>query len=115
MRFLMDETEVRTALERDLREKLRSHGVPSHIHHGIVSHVLDGHPVGGFLSALFENNLREAYAMADDHNIAAMREIVLFCYNCIPSPCWGSKENVAEWREQGGIIGIAKMAEAKNA
>jgi hypothetical protein len=110
---MFNETEVRTELGKNLYIELYEHHVPPHIHHGIVGHVLDGHPVGGFLTALFENNLREAFAQADDVNIAAMREIVTFCYNCVPSLCLGGKSQVASWRNQGGVMGIARAAEAE--
>lgn len=59
-------------------------------------------PVGGFLSAVLSNDLYGAFARADDGNLAALGEIVCYCYWEIPSQCWGSPEKVRDWlREEG--------------
>jgi hypothetical protein len=29
--------------------------------------------------------------------LAAIRQIVLYVYNALPSPCWGSQEKVEAW------------------
>lgn len=57
-------------------------------------------PVGGFVQAVLENNLREAFARADRENTAAMHDIVSYRYNEIPGLCWGSPERVAEWPDE---------------
>jgi hypothetical protein len=54
---------------------------------------------GGFVRAVLENNLKEAFARADNENTAAMLEIVSYCYNEIPFACWGSPARVKEWLE----------------
>lgn len=54
---------------------------------------------GSFLQAVLENNLREAFARADEGNRAAMFEIVKYCHNNIPADCWGSEAKVAAWLE----------------
>jgi hypothetical protein len=58
--------------------------------------------VGSFLFAVLSNNLVEAFRRADDGNAAAMQEIVAYCYNKLPSECWGSKEKVEAWLENAG-------------
>lgn len=63
----------------------------------LVDYALDGTPTGGFLQAVLSNDLFEAYGRADDYNMAAMRQIVEFVYNSLPSECWGSVERVAGW------------------
>ncbi len=60
----------------------------------INSYVTKGLPAGGFVTAVLENNLLQAFARADDMNTAHMREIVTYCYNEIPSGCWGSPDKV---------------------
>lgn len=60
-------------------------------------YVEKGRPVGGFLTAVLENNLKEAFGRADENCTRNMRDIVAYCYNHLPIGCWGSKENVAEW------------------
>lgn len=57
-------------------------------------------PTGGFLRAVLENDLCESFRRADDGNLAAMHEIVKFCYNELDIRCWGSPEKVEEWLQQ---------------
>ena len=45
---------------------------------------------GDFLTAVLENNLKEALGRADDYNRETIFDIVGYCYNEIPSVCWGS-------------------------
>jgi len=54
-------------------------------------------PVGGFLRAVFENNLFEAFGHADEQNRRAMFEIVKYIYNTVPTGCYGSPEKVQRW------------------
>ena len=60
-------------------------------------YVVDKIPTGGFLNAILTNNLLESCARADEWNKAALFDILSFCYNEIPSPCWKSKQAVQEW------------------
>lgn len=60
-------------------------------------HVATGH----FLRGALENDLREAVLRADANSLAALRDIVLFIYNELPSECHGSKEKVAAWIKIG--------------
>lgn len=60
----------------------------------------EGRPTGGFLRAVLSNDLKEAFGRADEENQAAMLEIVQYCYNEIPSVCWGSPEAVTSWLER---------------
>lgn len=52
---------------------------------------------GGFLTAVLENDLKEAFGRADIINRDRLFEIVSYCYNSIPTICWGSKSAVKEW------------------
>ena len=54
-------------------------------------------PTGGFLLAVLENNLREAFSRADDVNVRHLGGIVRWCYWELPSPAWGSPERVRAW------------------
>lgn len=56
-----------------------------------------GVPTGGFLSAVLSNDLREAIARADEHNIMTLRQIVTYIYMKLPGPCWGSEARVDAW------------------
>lgn len=83
--------------------------VPVDYMHGGVQRYLDhGIPPGSFLTALFSNNLKEAFRQADDENTAAMRAWVGFVINEMPNTAQGSPEIVQAWiarhqavREQG--------------
>lgn len=54
-------------------------------------------PTGGFLKAVLENDLVEAFGQADDINKYRIGEIIKYIYNELPSLCWGSPEKVQNW------------------
>lgn len=60
-------------------------------------YVEHGIPTGGFLRAVLENNLTEAFGRADIENREAMFEIVHHVYNNLPYGCHGSAEIVDAW------------------
>jgi hypothetical protein len=64
---------------------------------------------GDFLSAVIDNNLREALGRADSDNRRALREIVQVFYNYCPGDCWGSRENRQQWQARGGLSGKEKI------
>lgn len=55
------------------------------------------HPVGGFLTALLSNDLKEACGRADEDNLQNIAALVAYCYNNLPAAAWGSPECVAAW------------------
>ena len=72
-------------------------GIPLPILEGLREYGLHHVPAGGFLHAVLCNNLHEAVCRADVDSLAAIRQIVLYVYNVMPSPCWGSQEKVQAW------------------
>jgi hypothetical protein len=55
-------------------------------------------PVGNFLKAVLQNDLRTAVCNADPDSYAALREIVLWVHNeAEPGHCWGSPEAYTKW------------------
>ena len=60
-------------------------------------------PTGSFLQAVLSNDLCGAMGQADDENRRDIFEIVSYCYNEIPSDCWGSPEKVQRWLEHNTI------------
>lgn len=52
---------------------------------------------GGFLRAVLENDLVQAFQRADDENLEALFDIVSYLYNEVPSVCWGSPARVRAW------------------
>jgi len=70
---------------------------PPGVIESLKNYVEVGVPPGGFLEAVLSNDLKEAFGRADINNRYAMFDIVSYCWNHIPSQCWGSKETVTEW------------------
>jgi len=52
---------------------------------------------GSFMTAVFENNLKEACFCADTNNRRKIFEYVQWLYEYAPSACWGSLEKVTAW------------------
>lgn len=67
---------------------------------------------GDFLTAVIQNNLTEACAMADDENLRNLPAYVAYFYNESPTNCWGSKKKMKAWLESG-IIPKDQIEEAK--
>ena len=64
-----------------------------------------GRPLGGFLTAVMENNFMESFARADEGNIRDMFEIANYVYNKTPRVCHGSVNTVQAWIDAGGLEG----------
>lgn len=98
----MTETEKihRSRLIADAKERL----VPQHNIEGIVNYIVEGIEPGGFLRAVFENNLMESLGRADVENRFALFNICAFIYNDTPADCHGSPEKVKAWLERGGLL-----------
>ena len=71
--------------------------VPNHLHDGLRRYVENRIQPGDFLTAVLENDLREACLRADDISGPALHNIVAYLYNYIPMKAWGSPENVHAW------------------
>lgn len=56
---------------------------------------------GDFLTAVIQNDLKEAVSRADDENLINLPAYVAFLYNHAPIGCWGSRENFKCWIEEG--------------
>jgi len=81
--------------------------VPAHLRAGVSRYLRDGDRVGHFLTAVLQNDLREAVGRADDTSIAGLRQLIQFLHNHAPSKAWGSPEAVEAWIAQGGARGKA--------
>ncbi len=71
--------------------------IPDYMIGGIQRFIKQGVIPGGFLSAVLENNMKEAYVFADENNISNFPAYMNFLYNEVPSECWGSPEKVKAW------------------
>ena len=71
--------------------------IPDYTRQGIDAYVKERRPIGDFLTAVLTNNLRASFQTADEENRANLFYVVNYCYNEIPSDCWGSPEKVQAW------------------
>lgn len=79
--------------------------VPDYMQGAVVRYVMHGIAPGNFLTAVLCNDLKEAFARADDDNIYAMKGWVQFMYNYMPSNSHGSPELFRDWINRGGLVG----------
>ena len=72
--------------------------LPEHLQDSMERYIEDGIRSGGFLTAVLSNDLKGAVNVADSGNIKLLPDIVTWLYNEAPQGCWGSTENVQDWR-----------------
>lgn len=82
---------------------LNYEAAPENMRGGLRRFIENGVEPGGALMAILSNDLKEAFARADDTTTANMRNIVVWLYNESPGNCWGSKDNVRAWIAKGGM------------
>lgn len=74
--------------------------IPDYMLAGLERYVDEHCGVGHFLTAVLENNLKEAVNRADDHNLDNLPAYVHYLYNEVVARCWGSPERVKKWLEE---------------
>ncbi len=89
--------------------------LPDYMQSAVERYVLHGIPPGHFLTAVVENNLREAVERADSTNIWFLREYVVFFYTSAPGECWGSPQRVKDWIGNSGALGLVEQPEEEDA
>jgi len=80
-----------------LRQRLRESTVPEGLHEGLIEYFAARRPTGGFLTAVLENDFKQACVRADVINRYYLRELALFLFNFCPAPAWGSPDAVSAW------------------
>ena len=80
--------------------------IPEHLRDALVRYVLAGGETGGFLTALLQNDLMDAVALADPASRDGLRPLCIFLYNHTPKVCRGSFATMKEWRERHGALGV---------
>lgn len=83
--------------EPAIMASLASSGVPGNLHDGIERWITHGIQPGSFLTAVFENDLMEAFARADMFSQMNMFSIVSWIYSHAPMGCRGSRTAMQEW------------------
>lgn len=71
----------------------------------IDRYIETGCPVGSFLQAVLENNLKEATGRADHTALDNIPHIVAYLYNDCPSKCWGSVAAYETWTTKKVLAG----------
>lgn len=71
--------------------------LPKRLRSGAKRYIEQGIKPGGFLTAVIQNNLKEAVGKADDEMIRVIPSIVGWFYNEAPYDCWGSKNDMRKW------------------
>ena len=87
------------------------YNIPTHTQGALTRYVKEGMYPGGFLESVLSNDLFGAIGQADRENTAALRDIVMFVYNEVPSNAWGSKEKVYRYSEKFYYEKIDKAGE----
>lgn len=78
-------------------EESRYDRLPEHMREPARAYVEEHQPVGGFLRAVLENDLVNAFGRADPDNRAAMADWATWLWNDIPQACWGDAKKVDAW------------------
>lgn len=88
----------------DLEDGFRSCSLPGYMLEGAQQYLVHHRAVGGFLMALFRNDLRNSVSLADAENAEALQRWVQFLYNYCPSDSHGSAGAVDRWIARGEKI-----------
>lgn len=75
--------------------------IPDRIMDGLEHYAFRHQPTGSFLTAVLENDLKEAVGLANAENIQNLPAYIGWLHNRAPMGCWGSKEKVAAWLDTG--------------
>jgi len=99
--------EIREMTEEDIERLTMEHEqlnpkreVSDIVKESLELYVKQGIEPGGFLTAVLENNLFEAFGRADSYNRATLFEIVQYIYDELPHNSWGSVERVSKYLEK---------------
>ena len=84
-------------LSNESKQALFRHGIPSYMHEGIIGYYENGWKPGSFLSAIINNDLKEAFTHADDTNKHCIKNYIMWFYAYAPSGTWGYPNAVDIW------------------
>ena len=84
--------------------------IPEHCQQGLRDYVERGVPVGGFLTAVLENDFLRSFSTADEVNRKALAHYAHWIYNEAPNGCHGSPKKVTAWIAHGGLFGHRSRA-----
>lgn len=81
------------------RLDFEGYNIPDTTMGAIERYILDGFAPGGFLTAVFANDLYNAIGRADPWNTVAIKDICAWVYNRAPANSYGSYEIVRKFLE----------------
>ena len=81
-------------------EKMSEHGIPGYMQGGIIRYYENGIEPGSFLTAVINNDLKEAIGRADDINLHHLYKYMMWFYNEAPSGSWGHPNATSDWYKQ---------------
>jgi hypothetical protein len=77
------------------------HLIPEHMHDSVTQWIEEGFPhprmMGTFFKAILSNQFVETISQADEANYHSLKGWATFLYNYMPSPAYGSYENLLKW------------------
>lgn len=83
--------------------------IPEHMRESVVAYVVNGRPIGGFMTALFSGDpVWIVLGRADDNNQRAIMDWARLIYSACPGGCFGSREHIDLWIEVGGLRGALR-------
>lgn len=83
--------------------------LPPYMWESTIAYILDGRPIGHFLSAIVNNDLKAACDRADFENSVRIYHWVKFFYNYTPQSCWGRSDARDQWVAHKGYNGLIKQ------
>jgi hypothetical protein len=84
-------------MEKWVEEMESQYKIPEQTMWSLARYVVLAAPPGGFVTAVLENDLRNAVARADEQNFAALAQIADCVYNLLPGNCHGDAKAIARW------------------
>ena len=84
-------------LDDETKQAMADCGIPEYMRGGIVRYYENGLPPGDFLSAVIDNDLKEAIGRADGTNRNLLWNYIRWFYNWAPSGTWGFEGAVTKW------------------
>ena len=83
--------------------KMHEYGIPERMHGGIIRYYEAGIPPGDFLTAVIDNDLKEAVNRADATNILALKPYVVWFFNQAPYGSWGFAGATKKWVDEFAV------------
>ena len=77
--------------------KMDEYGIPEYMQGGIIRYYENGLSPGHFLTAVINNDLKEACARADETNKYCLHKYVMWFYNQAPMGSWGHEDATRNW------------------